>query len=174
MLAGQDDSEDIIRIKEPEKPENVNFNFKADNNVVNYGTDFDFGLDEIDRQLTSFRSEKMFDENDVKPVTLGSLELKKKTDSDKSESSNNCKNIEMSDMEIPPAPKMDNLQRYSSSSFDSVPLPRPHEMNGKMQDLNEVSEESMTDFDSRSSTTSESIDAAILTLQQRIQKFNDK
>jgi len=199
MLNQGDGHEDRITIKEPDqtRDEACNFNFGRVGGLVNYGSDFDFGLDEIDKQLTSFRSNDMFENEDVKPVTLRDVSLtdfdlrkeenlnkqrsavnsgsSRKTVSSANSSCKNsgssCKNLEMSGLEIPPAPE--NKQRYSSSSFDSVPLPRPSLIT---EDKNAapVSEESISDFDSRSSSSSESIDGAILSLQQRIKKFNDE
>jgi len=201
MLDQGDGHDDRITITEPDqtKDDTCNFNFGKVGGLVNYGTDFDFGLDEIDKQLTSFRSNDMFENEDVKPVTLRDVSLtdfdvrkeenlnknnlrsavnsgsSRKTVSSINSSCKNsgssCKNLEMSDLEIPPAPE--NKQRYSSSSFDSVPLPPPSLITKNKNAP--VSEESISDFDSsRSSSSSESIDGAILSLQQRIKKFNDK
>ena len=192
--------EDRITIKEPDQTKDnaCNFNFGKLGGLVNYGTDFDFGLDEIDKQLTSFRSNDIFESECVKPVTLRDVSLtdfdvRKEAKSDENRlrsavnsgssrktvssvdsscknSRSHCKNLEMSDIEIPPAPE--NKQRYSSSSFDSVPLPPPSLIT-KIRNA-PVSEESISDFDSsRSSSSTESIDGAILSLQQRIKKFND-
>ena len=172
MLAGKQENDEIITIKEPEKiDESCNFNFggkSGGGGVVNYGTDFDFGLDEIDKQLTSFRSNTLFEEeDDVKPVTLKDVDINKNMEMQEFPKNNNSNQVQ---------------QRYSSSSFDSVPLPPPEPMenNGMNNRIKSISEESISnsdeDFDSETSsnTSSESIDGAILSLQQRIKKFNEK